>query len=110
MFLNGVNVAFVGGQPVNITHPSMATIGGTELDGVLAPGGNPLLVFGGAVNPTGNTLRFIIGDRDDSILDSTVYISGLRAVPEPGPTVLAIAALGTLGLVALTRRGSSATR
>lgn len=97
MFLNGTNVAFVGGQPVNITHPAMAAVAGTELDGVLAPGGNPLLVFGGAVHPTGNTLRFIIADRDDPILDSTVYISGLQgAAPEPGAAATAAAAIGAL--------------
>lgn len=107
MFLNGVNVAFVASQPVSITHPDMAAVAGTELDGVLAPGGNPLLVFGGAVNPTGNRLRFIIGDRDDPILDSTVYISGLRAVPEPGSTAM-LAAAGALGLLARIRRGTRA--
>jgi len=102
MFLNGTNVAFVAAQPVNITHPDMAALSGTELDGVLAPGGNPLLVFGGPVAATGNTLRFIIGDREDSILDSTVYISSLRAVPEPGDAgaLLAVAVLGLRALLA----------
>lgn len=103
MFLNGTNVAFVGGQPVNITHPDMRALPGTELDGVLAPGGNPLLVFGGPVNPTGNTLRFIIGDREDPILDSTVYISGLRA-PEPGGAETMVAALCALGVLVRARR------
>jgi len=105
MFLNGTNVAFVNALPVNITHPAMAALGGTELDGVLAPGGSPLLVFGGPVHPTGNSLRFIIGDREDPILDSTVYISSLRAVPEPAPVALALAALGTLCLVSRAHRG-----
>jgi hypothetical protein len=100
MFLNGTNVAFVGGQPVNIEHSSMAAIAGTELDGILAPDGNPLLVFGGAVNPAGNSLRFIIGDREDPILDSTVYISSLEGVPQvpvPGTIWLLGTALGLLG-------------
>jgi hypothetical protein len=105
LFLNGTNVAFVAGQPVNITHPDFATIAGTELDGLLAPGGNPLLTFGGAVNPTGNTLRFIIGDREDSILDSTVYISALRGtVPEPGAVGAALVALAMMALRARSRR------
>lgn len=103
MFLNGMNVAFVRSQPVNITHPDMTSLPGTELDGVLAPGGNPLLAFGGPVNPTGNTLRFIIGDREDQILDSTVYISSLRA-PEPGSTETTVAALCALGVLVQTRR------
>jgi hypothetical protein len=106
MFLNGTNVAFVNALPVNITHPAMAALGGTELDGVLAPGGSPLLVFGGPVNPTGNSLHFIIGDREDPILDSTVYISSLRAVPEPAPAELAVAALGTLCGVSRAYRGT----
>lgn len=103
LFLNGTNVAFVNSLPVNITHPNFAAISGTELDGVLAPGGNPLLVFGGPVNPTGNTLRFIIGDREDSILDSTVYISALRA-PEPDATLLGVAAAAALALRSRARR------
>ncbi len=104
MFLNGTNVAFVGGLPVNITHPAMTGLGGTELDGVLAPGGNPVLLFGGPVNPTGNSLRFIIGDREDAILDSTVYVASLRAVPEPAETWMLIAALGALGVESWARR------
>lgn len=101
MFLNGTNVAFVASQPVNITHPNMAPIAGTELDGVLAPGNVPLLEFGGPVNPTGNTLRFIIGDREDPIYDSTVYIAGLRAaVPEPGAAGTGLAVLLALGSLA----------
>jgi hypothetical protein len=107
MFLNGTNVAFVQGQPVNITHPSMADVSGTELDGVLAPGGNPLLIFGGPVNPTGNTLRFIIADREDPILDSTVYISGLQGtVPEPASAATALAAIGALAGLRRAQRGS----
>jgi hypothetical protein len=106
LFLNGTNVAFVSAQPVNITHPDMAAVAGTELDGVLAPGGSPLLVFGGPVAPSGNTLRFIIGDRDDSILDSTVYISSLRAVPEPAAGAGAAGALAALA--GLSRRARCA--
>jgi hypothetical protein len=104
LFLNGVNIAFVGGLPVNITHPAMVPLVGTELDGVIAPGNNPLLVFGGPVNPTGNTLHFIIGDREDPILDSTAYISSLRAVPEPGSIGMLIATLGLLGVRTVTLR------
>lgn len=104
MFLNGTNVAFVRALPVNITHPDMDEIVGTELDGVLAPGGSPLLTFGGPVNATGNTLRFIIGDRDDPILDSTVYVSGLRAAPEPGGAVLILTAVGSLCILTRGRR------
>lgn len=110
MFLNGVNVAFVDGRPVNITHPDMAALAGTELDGVLAPGDDPLLVFGGPVHATGNTLRFIIGDREDPILDSTVYISSLQAVPEPGASAAPLVALAVLGAVRRTAREKAAAR
>lgn len=109
MFLNGSNIAFVRSQPVNITHPDMDAVPGTELDGVLAPGGKPLLTFGGPVNPTGNTLRFIIGDREDSILDSTVYISALQA-PEPGGVATALAAAGALAACAGARSSRRARR
>ncbi|MBL8201319.1 MAG: choice-of-anchor L domain-containing protein [Chromatiales bacterium] len=96
MFLNGVNIAAVGGFPVNIRHPDMrplvdenqdpvpgTTIPGTELDGILGPGGNPVLTFTGLVNPTGNQLRFIVADTSDGVLDTTVYFSALTGVPAP---------------------------
>jgi hypothetical protein len=96
MFLNGVNIASLLGQPVNIQHPETrplldvngepipgTEIPGTALDGILAPGGDPLLVFSGLVNPTGNTLRFIVGDTSDGIYDTTVYFSALTGVPAP---------------------------
>lgn len=102
MFLNGVNLAFVGGKPVNIRHPDMTDlITGTELDGILAPGGNPILRFGGLVNSTGNTLRFIVADTSDGILDTTVYFSALGgveapAVPLPGSLWLLATGAGVL--------------
>ena len=103
MFLNGTNIAQVNGQPVNIKHPDMTgTISGTELDGILAPGGNPVLTFSGLVNPTGNTLRFIVADTSDGVLDTTVYFSaltGLNQVPLPAGVWL----LGT-GLAGLVGR------
>ncbi|MDP2326380.1 MAG: choice-of-anchor L domain-containing protein [Gammaproteobacteria bacterium] len=125
MFLNGVNIATVSGLPVNIQHPATkpsidqfgiptpgTEIPGTELDGILAPGGNPVLVFGGLVNPTGNTLRFIVADTTDPILDTTVYFSALEGVPEvPLPAsiwLLGTAAGGLLGRSFLKRRGARA--
>jgi hypothetical protein len=84
LFLNGVNIARVNGLPINIGHPAMAAIPGTELDGVLAPDGAALLTLSGAVNPTGNTLRFIVADTYDGVYDTVVYLSGLRGLP-PAP-------------------------
>lgn len=80
VFLNGTNIALINGNRFNVDHPDFAAVTGTELDGLLAPGGNPLLSLGGAVNPGPNELRFIIADTGDDILDSTVYLSGLTGV------------------------------
>jgi hypothetical protein len=120
MFLNGVNIATVGGLPVNIKHPDTkpvvdefgievpgTAIPGTELDGILAPGGNPVLSFGGLVNPTGNTLRFIVADTTDAILDTTVYFSaleGVSQVPVPASIWLLGTAAGAVAGLRLRRR------
>lgn len=105
MFLNGANIASVAGQPVNIRHPSMAAIDGTELDGVLAPGDDPLLTFAGAVGPTGNTLRFIVADTSDGIYDTVVYFSSLGGVPEvPVPPAAWLAATAVAACLPRLRR------
>ena len=106
MLVNGENVAFVGGKPVNVDHPDMAAIAGTELDGVLAPGGKPVVTFSKVigVGTTGNTLKFIIADSGDSALDSVAYISALGGeapptVPEPTSLVLLTSAMGLVALL-----------
>ncbi len=122
IYLNGTNIATFAGDPVNIDHPNMAFIGGTELDGILDPtsgSGDPIMLFQGLVTPgsTGNTLTFIIEDSGDSQLDSTVYIEGLGTenpgggtpgggtqVPEPG--AMTVFGLGLLGLAWARRRKS----
>lgn len=124
LFLNGVNIAFAGGNPVNIDNPWMVNTdyanypGGvdgtayqeTALQGLLVgPGGNPFMNFGGAVvaGSTGNTLTFIIADANDSALDTVAYISGLGDAPPPGtipePASMALMGLGVSAL-ALFRR------
>jgi hypothetical protein len=104
-YLNGVNIAKVGGLPVNINHPDMQALSGTELDGVLAPGGKPTLLFSGDVLPTGNTLTFIAADTSDGIYDSSVYISSLSGVnPVPLPPAVWLFGSGLLGLVGIARR------
>lgn len=107
LLIDGQNIAFVGGKPVNIDHPSMAAIAGTELDGVLCPGAanqcSPVQTFSlsGLDTSISHTLKFIIGDRGDSSLDTTVYISALGGTPPaeiPLPGTLALFGLGLLGL------------
>jgi len=83
LFVNGVNTAGVqtsgGGEnlPVNISHPDMVAFDGTELDGVLAPNGNPVLQFdvGNIVAGQANTFTIILADAGDSSYDTTTYIS-----------------------------------
>ena len=119
IYLNGVNIALFNGQPVNIDHPNMAFIDGTELDGILDPSnlvGDPVMLFEGAVTPgsTDNTLTFIIADSGDFVLDSTVFLSGFGStdpgggVPGGGVPVPEPSTFGLLGLsfavMGLTRK------
>ena len=90
LYVNGTNEALIpefnGTQPlpVNIDHPSMTGLGGTELDGVLAPGSNPVLRFDVPVNPGAtNNFTIILADTNDSALDTTVYLSSFIAA-NPG--------------------------
>ncbi len=99
IFLNNTNIAISGGFPLTSKHPDFTSIPGTELDGVLAPGGKPIVTYSALVGSgtTGNTLRFVIADAVDSQLDSTAYISALggstlQTIPEPNS--LAIWSIG----------------
>lgn len=82
IYVNGVNQASVFGQPVNIDNPNFLAVDGTELDGVLAPGGNTVLRFDLAVNAGAlNNFTLILADAGDAILDTTVYLSSFFANP-----------------------------
>jgi hypothetical protein len=125
LYLNGTNIAFVNGLPMNVDHPDFSAfeaIQGTALTGVLAPGGNPDLLLSGDVVPgsTGNTMTFIVADTSDPTLDTTVYLSNFAAVPstpvppstsvpEPPSAVLFLASLVGVAVV-MPRRGKRVAR
>jgi hypothetical protein len=120
LFLNGTNIAFAGGNPVNINSPLMVNtafnqdgvgVPGTQfqttpLEGLLVQNGSPVVTYSGAVTPgsTGNTLVFIVGDANDNQLDTAAFIQGLgnqippNTAPEPGSlTLLGTGAMAALG-------------
>ena len=103
LLVNGTNIAFASGQPININNSDALAIPGTELDGIVTDNGNPVLTFSQFVGDgsTNNTLTLIIGDASDTIYDSTAYIANLggnntNEIPESN-TILGLIAVANLG-------------
>jgi hypothetical protein len=122
LFLNGTNIAFAGGDPVNIDNPGMVNTGypsnggvdgtayqTTPLGGVLVENGSAVITYGGAVTPgSTNTLTFIVADALDSNLDTAAFIQGLGNAPPPigtpEPSTWAMMLIGFVGLGYFARR------
>ncbi|MCX7915041.1 MAG: choice-of-anchor L domain-containing protein, partial [Verrucomicrobiae bacterium] len=87
MYLNGTNIAFLAERPINVRHPAMRALAGTELDGLIASGGTAVLTFGAFVGSgtETNTLTFILADSSDAAVDTTVYIAALGGGTPPQP-------------------------
>jgi len=87
VFLNGTNLAAteINGQPLNVDHPDIDVLPGTELDAFIAPGNSPRLGFSESlgVNALGNTLTIILADTEDAEVDTTVFLSELRGFNMP---------------------------
>ena len=116
LFLNGANIAFAGGNPVNIDNPDMVntafpTDGGndgssfqtTALGGVLVENGSAVITYGGNVIPgSTNTLTFIVADANDDELDTAAFIQGLGNAPPPigtpEPSTWVMLGLGFAGM------------
>jgi hypothetical protein len=116
LFLNGTNIAFANGQPVNIDNSGMVNTafpisGGndgsafqtTPLGGVLLQNGKAVITYGGDVTPgSTNTLTFIIADANDTVLDTTAFIQGLGNAPPPigtpEPSTWVMLGLGFVGM------------
>lgn len=118
LYVNGINIAYVAGEPINIDHPFMGNDVAND-NGVL--GSNPAQVgnnasgalfhtFTSKVNATGNKITFIIADSGDSALDSFAFISQLGGSAPPVATVPVPATLGLMGIGFLAALGMGLRR
>lgn len=112
IYVNGENIAIVDEQCVNINNPEVVYMDGTGFNGVLAPGGLPLLRFSKYLGDQAqsNTLTIVIADASDAILDTGAYLSNLRAQPVPEPSCVAALSVGLAAMArcVVSRRRSAA--
>ena len=85
LFVNGANIARAPAgapagaahAPLSSGHPDFVAVRGTELNGVIAPGGEPVLRFDVALNPgAANRVTLLLADGADRQTDTTVFLSG----------------------------------
>lgn len=119
LYVNGVNIAFVNSDPINIDHPFMGNdddfgngvLGSTPAGEGVSAGGALFHTFSSTVNATGNTVTFIIADSGDTALDSFAFISQLGgSAPPPINPVPVPATLGLMGIGLLMAAFGSALR
>ncbi len=106
IFLDGSRVSSDVGS-IRSDHPDLTPIPGTELDAVLAPGGDPVVHIDIEAEAYDlddgetHTLAFLIFDTGDGHYDSTVFVSGTPLggpiTPEPTTGALLGVALAALG-------------
>ncbi|MDR2642854.1 MAG: putative Ig domain-containing protein, partial [Planctomycetaceae bacterium] len=83
LLIDGENIAKYNELPINIDHPNMQYVVGTELDGILLndpsdpQSGVLTFVKTFETGSTGHKLTFIVADASDNILDTTIFISNL---------------------------------
>lgn len=116
-FVDGVNVALVGGQPITINNINPLTNPGSYVNNVantngfananraIQADGFTIVLVAQALNlgPGTHRMSFRIADASDEVLDAAVFIGGGTfsnenpTVPEPGTWVMIAAGLALLG-------------
>jgi hypothetical protein len=122
-FLNGVNIALIPGTSAPVTINSVNAgsnsayftdnttgVRNTQLDGLVGAG-IPLFATGAVNAGVSNTLRIVIADTSDTVLDSAVFIGANSftdtpppGVPLPGIAAAGMALMGCTGASKLRRR------
>jgi len=100
LYVNGVNVAFVDHQLVNINFPDFIFGGETQFEGLLFNDLTGVVHHVTApVNALGNNVTLILGDASDGEVQSGVFVSMVSAKAVPVPTSLILLVSGLVGLI-----------